>query len=328
MNEQNLEHWLDRLMTGDEEALEVIYGMTRKKVYGTVGMLVRNKQDVNDIVNEIYYQLWRALPSYDRRRPFLFWLNGIVIRQVNHWRRQSWRRFRLIEKHSRLGEEPQVELPGEALIESEFQRELQETINQLPYKLRIVVIYRFYYDYTYEQIAELLQIPTGTAKSRVHLALKQLRKRFDTELDGEEYQHVFFKKILVHYSITKADGSLVPYEFDTKGRNVLNDGKKNGIQVENPTYQEPGVEGFSVLSFIGTSKPDRLPFYLTDTQGKELDVGIAEKDRPEGVLAFVTSGSKLPPFMYLNVSIDRIGTTKGSWKGQFPIDQSNMTQAK
>ncbi|MBE1444617.1 DUF4179 domain-containing protein [Paenibacillus sp. OAS669] len=136
------------------------------------------------------------------------------------------------------------------------------------------------------------------------------------------------KKILVHYSITKADGSLVPYEFDTKGRNVLNDGKKNGIQVENPTYQEPGVEGFSVLSFIGTSKPDRLPFYLTDTQGKELDVGIAEKDRPEGVLAFVTSGSKLPPFMYLNVSIDRIGTTKGSWKGQFPIDQSNMTQAK
>ncbi|WP_079909732.1 sigma-70 family RNA polymerase sigma factor [Paenibacillus sp. 32352] len=194
MNEQNLEHWLDRLMTGDEEALEVIYGMTRKKVYGTVAMLVRNKQDVNDIVNEIYYQLWRALPSYDRRRPFLFWLNGIVIRQVNHWRRQIWRRFRLIEKHSRLGEEPQVELPGEALIESEFQRELQGTINQLPYKLRIVVIYRFYYDYTYEQIAELLQIPTGTAKSRVHLALKQLRKRFDTELDGEEYQHVFFKK--------------------------------------------------------------------------------------------------------------------------------------
>ncbi|MBE1444616.1 sigma-70 family RNA polymerase sigma factor [Paenibacillus sp. OAS669] len=194
MNEQNLEHWLDRLMTGDDEALEVIYGMTRKKVYGTVGMLVRNKQDVNDIVNEIYYQLWRALPSYDRRRPFLFWLNGIVIRQVNHWRRQIWRRFRLIEKHSRLGEEPQVELPGEALIESEFQRELQGTINQLPYKLRIVVIYRFYYDYTYEQIAELLQIPTGTAKSRVHLALKQLRKRFDTELDGEEYQHVFFKK--------------------------------------------------------------------------------------------------------------------------------------
>ncbi|WP_282943175.1 sigma-70 family RNA polymerase sigma factor [Paenibacillus sp. RC67] len=194
MNDENLEQWLDRLMTGDEEALEVIYGMTRKKVHGTVAMLVRNKEDVNDIVNEIYYQLWRALPGYDRKRPFLFWLNGIVIRQVSNWRRQIWRRFRLVEKHTRLGEEPQVELPGEALIESESQRELQETINRLPYKLRIVVIYRFYYDYSYEQIAELLQIPTGTAKSRVHLALKQLRQRFDTELDGEEYQHVFIKK--------------------------------------------------------------------------------------------------------------------------------------
>ncbi|WP_282943174.1 DUF4179 domain-containing protein [Paenibacillus sp. RC67] len=133
-------------------------------------------------------------------------------------------------------------------------------------------------------------------------------------------------KILVHYRIKKADGSLVPYEFDTKGLNVLQDGKKNGTQVENPTYQEPGLEGFSVLSFIGTSKPDRLPFYLTDAQGKELDVGIAEKDQPEGLLAFVTSGTKLPPSIQLNVSINRIGKMKGTWKAQIPIDQNKLTQ--
>ncbi|WP_136607384.1 sigma-70 family RNA polymerase sigma factor [Paenibacillus dokdonensis] len=185
MNDQALEPWLDRLIAGDQEALEVIYQLTRKKVYGTVTLLIRDKEDVNDIVSEIYYQLWRSLPSYDRKRPFQFWLNGIVIRQVNNWRRQIWRRFRLHERSYRLGVEPHVEIPDEALMKTESHREIQEAINQLPYKLRTVIIYRYYYDYSYDQIAELLQIPLGTAKSRLHLALGKMRKGFNTKQDEE-----------------------------------------------------------------------------------------------------------------------------------------------
>ncbi len=135
------------------------------------------------------------------------------------------------------------------------------------------------------------------------------------------------QKILVHYSVENADGTLVPYEFDTKGLDVLSDGKKDGKQIENPTYQESGVEGFSVLSFIGTEQEDGLPFYLTDAKGNRVDSGVAEKDLPDGVFAFVTDGTKLPDSMNLNVDINRIGKTKGSWKGQIPIDQSKVKQA-
>ncbi|MFF2157305.1 DUF4179 domain-containing protein [Paenibacillus chitinolyticus] len=133
-------------------------------------------------------------------------------------------------------------------------------------------------------------------------------------------------KVLVHYKITGKDGKLVPYEFDTRGLNVLSDGKKNGKQVENPTFQEAGLEGFSVLNFIDTDKKDQLPFILTDAAGKEIHTGIAVKDQPEGVLAFVTN-AKLPESIRLNVDIDRIGATKGSWKAQFTIDQSKAKQA-
>ncbi|MEJ8546729.1 sigma-70 family RNA polymerase sigma factor [Brevibacillus borstelensis] len=194
MNEQQIEFWLDRLIAGDQEAFEAVYGMTRKKVYGTVAVLVRNREDVAEIVSEIYYQLWRSLPNYDRKRPFLFWLNGIVIRQVSQWRRQIWRRFRLHEKKARLGEEAHVEMPDEPLLEAESNREIREAINRLPFKLRIVVIYRYYYDYSHDQIAELLQIPVGTVKSRNRLALKRIRKWFDTERDGEGFQIVYLKK--------------------------------------------------------------------------------------------------------------------------------------
>lgn len=188
MNEQIVHAWLDKVIAGDQEAFEVVYRMTRQKIYGTVAAMVRNKEDVHDIVGEIYYQLWRALPSYDRERPFLFWVNGIVIRQVKSWRRQIWRRFRLLERKNRFGEIPHVETPEEPLLEAESSQEMQRAIMTLPFKLRSVIIYRFYYEYSYEQIAELLQIPIGTAKSRNHLALKRIRAWFDTELNGEELQ--------------------------------------------------------------------------------------------------------------------------------------------
>lgn len=195
MDNQELDQWLDRLIAGEEAAFDVIYQLTRTKIYGTVAALIRNKEDVNDIVSEIYCQLWRALPNYDRKRPFLFWLNGLVIKQVNNWRRQIWRRFRLLEKKTRLYEEQYVEMPEVSLIETESNSEMQSLMNRLPFKLRAVIIYRFYYEFSYEQIAELLRIPVGTAKSRNHLALKQLRKWVDTKQVEEGLtEHVYLKK--------------------------------------------------------------------------------------------------------------------------------------
>ncbi|NTU20526.1 DUF4179 domain-containing protein [Brevibacillus sp. HB1.2] len=127
-------------------------------------------------------------------------------------------------------------------------------------------------------------------------------------------------KVLLHYRIEQQNGELVPFEFDTTGLNVV--GEANG----NPVYQDKGLEGTSVLNFIGT-KEDTMPFYLTDETGKEVEVGIADHDKPEGVLAFVTHGVKLPQPLTLNIDVNRIGKTKGNWKGQFIVDQSKAKEA-
>lgn len=128
-------------------------------------------------------------------------------------------------------------------------------------------------------------------------------------------------KVLLHYRVEKADGTLVPYEFDTQGLNILSDGKENGQQSTNPTYTVPGQEGFNVLNFFGTPNTDNLPFYLTDSKGNKLDTGIADKDKPEGLIAFMTAGHMLPQQMILHVNVNRIGGTKGSWNGELPIDK-------
>ncbi|HDR4909512.1 TPA: DUF4179 domain-containing protein [Bacillus cereus] len=131
-------------------------------------------------------------------------------------------------------------------------------------------------------------------------------------------------RISVHYRIEKADGSLVPFEFDTTGLNLKNEGKKNGQQEENPEYYEKDG-GFSQLPFI--QGENGLPFKLK-AAGQELKhVGIRDKDRPESVLTFVEGpdgkGSFKQPLI-LDVNIDKIGKVAGSWKGEIQIDPSKL----
>ncbi|MRD38741.1 DUF4179 domain-containing protein [Bacillus thuringiensis] len=131
-------------------------------------------------------------------------------------------------------------------------------------------------------------------------------------------------RISVHYRIEKADGSLVPFEFDTTGLNLKNEGKKNGQQEENPEYYEKDG-GFSQLPFI--QGENGLPFKLK-AAGQELKhVGIRDKDRPESVLTFVEGpdgkGSFKQP-LTLDVNIDKIGKVSGSWKGEIQIDPSKL----
>ncbi|MEG7843418.1 DUF4179 domain-containing protein [Bacillus mobilis] len=127
-------------------------------------------------------------------------------------------------------------------------------------------------------------------------------------------------RISVHYRVEKADGTLMPFEFDTNGLDIKSDGKINGQQEENPEYNI-GNGMFSQLSFIQSE--NNLPFELM-SEGKKLEhVGIRDKDRPEGVITFVEGpegkGSFKQP-LTLDVNINKIGKIAGSWKGQLQIN--------
>ncbi|MEB9589104.1 hypothetical protein P4J65_29160, partial [Bacillus cereus] len=127
-------------------------------------------------------------------------------------------------------------------------------------------------------------------------------------------------RISVHYRMEKADGSLVPYEFDTSGLDLKSDGKIDGQQEERPELKNDGR-----LSFI-QDKDDYLPFELMAT-GKKLETGIRDKDKPEGVATFVITTEEKDVFkqpLTLDVNITRIGKVIGSWKAQIQIDTSHL----
>ena len=147
-------------LAGSMEAYRKLYEITVQDVYRTVRFLVTNVTDSDDIVQEIYISVYRSLQHYDLTRPFRPWLTAIAIRQVQTYRRQRWRHFRLLQK-AEVREEVEQDFSLE-LTDKMSQQALIHVVNKLPFKLKQVVILHYLNQYTQEEIAQILSIPLGT----------------------------------------------------------------------------------------------------------------------------------------------------------------------
>ncbi|UHA73353.1 sigma-70 family RNA polymerase sigma factor [Paenibacillus sp. 481] len=175
MPNEDMYQLLLKMKDGDQQAFQTMYEATYRDVYRTVSFLVDHQQDREDIMNEIYMQMWTSLANYDTDRPFHFWLHGLVIRQVQRFRVKGWRRFRIFERVRAFAREESYQDQHTALMDG-TNRILSQSIRKLTDKQRTVIILRFFHDYTLEEIANLLDIPLGTVKSRYHAGLQALRK--------------------------------------------------------------------------------------------------------------------------------------------------------
>ncbi|XEC94730.1 sigma-70 family RNA polymerase sigma factor [Paenibacillus tarimensis] len=186
MKDQDIHPWLRRMIQGDSDAFTQIYRMTRDHVYRTVRFLIGHKEDAADVVSEIYIQLYRSLPAYNFEQPFRFWLNGLIIRQSNNWKRKLWRSLRLFDRSKLAVETPAPNLSEERYVANEQRNELLDLVNQLPYRLREVIVLRHYQECSFEEIASTLNIPIGTVKSRHHNAIRKLRQLSGHQLIPKE----------------------------------------------------------------------------------------------------------------------------------------------
>lgn len=69
-------------LAGSRDAFGELYEATIKDVYKTVCFLVKEQSDAEDVIQEIYMQVYRSLDKFDANRPFRPWLMGIVMRQI------------------------------------------------------------------------------------------------------------------------------------------------------------------------------------------------------------------------------------------------------
>src|SRR5881296_229986 len=135
--------------------------------------MVRQVQDAEDLTQETFVRMFRALDRYDPTRPFPAWLFTIASRLcIDHIRRRRLRPVSLYRREPGSEEERMIELedpglkPDELATRAEEERHTQELIDSLPPHYRVVVILRHQQGLAYEEIAVALHLPLGTVKAR------------------------------------------------------------------------------------------------------------------------------------------------------------------
>ncbi|MBU0490941.1 MAG: RNA polymerase sigma factor [Chloroflexi bacterium] len=171
-----------RCQAGDPEAFDLLFDQYKDLVYRTAVALVKQPEEAEDVVQEVFLRVHRAMDRFDPERGrFTTWLYQIT---VNYCRSRLRRKrfFTMPWQQDQLDER----VPGEPLVEKqilkdEFQQILWEEVNLLGEKHRLVVVMHYYLELPCEQIAEILGCRVGTVYSRLHTARHRLQERLERQ---------------------------------------------------------------------------------------------------------------------------------------------------
>jgi RNA polymerase sigma-70 factor (ECF subfamily) len=167
-----------RLAAGEEAALAEIYRLHAGLVFGLARRLLGDVTLAEDVTQEVFVYLWQQPERFDPARGTLrSWLGLLAHRRSVDRIRAESRRVASEERQDR------TEVPSVTNSEVDDQLSLvwlavrvQEALDQLPPEQREAVVLAYYGGRTYRQVAAELQIPEGTAKSRLRLALAKLNE--------------------------------------------------------------------------------------------------------------------------------------------------------
>jgi RNA polymerase sigma factor (sigma-70 family) len=169
----------DRLLAGDRGAFDELYRRYASQAYGLAYRVTRQQNLAQDVVHDAFLALWRAPEAFDRSRGSLrtFLLSMVHHRGVDLVRREQRLRART-EKAANL-EPPADEDPADEVAEAGYlavrRKEVREALTELPDAQRQVLEMAYFDGKTQVQIAEELQIPLGTVKTRTLAAMRKLR---------------------------------------------------------------------------------------------------------------------------------------------------------
>ena len=136
--------------------------------------VLRNADDAEDIAQEAMLQAYRHFSRLRDRSRFRAWLVRIAFRLALDQARSAQRREQRETTWAVAIPRPTAE---DMAASSEFERRLEHALESLPEKLRLVVLLSAMDGHSLEEVAELLQLPVGTVKSRLHAARKQLAEK-------------------------------------------------------------------------------------------------------------------------------------------------------
>lgn len=173
---------------GDKAAFSELVGRYQRELYHFLVRFLGNRAAAEDVFQETFLQVHQSAEQFDPQRRFRPWLFTISANKARDLIRSQARRPTNPLQASISNDEESGEfidlmqsasaVPSEPMEREELQQQVQQTVQGMPEHLREILLLSYFHQFPYKQISEILDIPLGTVKSRLHAAVAHFADRW------------------------------------------------------------------------------------------------------------------------------------------------------
>jgi len=173
---------IERIKNGDMVAFNQIVEKYRNRLMSVIFRMIQSSEEAEDIVQETFLRVYQHRNSFDFRHCFSTWLYTIALNLARNELRKR-KRFKFFDIFDMQGKE--AEIAVEMKLPSNLPQALERAMENLPEKYKTAFLLRDVQELPYEEVAQIMNIPLGTVKSRVNRARAILREKLKPRM--EEY---------------------------------------------------------------------------------------------------------------------------------------------
>ena len=175
---------IDRSAAGDHEAFRQLVIRHHRLVINVAFRALGELSLAEDVAQEVFLKVYKALPGYRHEKPFKHWLHRVAANAVT----DALRRRRPVVSLDGMEQPPasRESDPLDVATRHDLQRAVRQAIASLPSHYRDTIALQAFGELTYDEIAKTLDIPVGTVMSRLNGAKRLLRERLGDLVRGEE----------------------------------------------------------------------------------------------------------------------------------------------
>lgn len=179
---QRLVALLARSSRGDEHAFAELYDLTASRVHGLARRVVRDPAQAEEVAQEAYLEIWRQSARFDASRgSALAWMLTIVHRRAVDRVRSAESAQERDHRYAAVGDGPEYDVVDEEVTTRMESARVRRALDSLTEVQREAVTLAYYGGYTHREVADLLDVPLGTVKTRMRDGLIRLRDALGVE---------------------------------------------------------------------------------------------------------------------------------------------------
>lgn len=178
---------INEVLKGNQDAFEDIVSFFQHRLYHLCYRMLGNAQEAEDIAQEAFVRAYVNIHTFDQKRKFSTWLFRIATNLCIDRIRKKKPDYYLdaevpgtegLDMYSQIAASDM--LPEDEVEKMEMQQRVQYEISRLPEKYRSVIILRYMEELSLQEIGDILELPLGTVKTRIHRGREALRKQMGT----------------------------------------------------------------------------------------------------------------------------------------------------